>query len=197
MRKKPKRSEWLPPSARPIIPSLYSGSVLTRAQGPLRAIQIVGLVEAFRGNQARPGFQDLSSCPATVDAARCGDAFGLGPGNAVEQSDMKQAYMQAKLQCLPTWAELPENDCPASWRGTRRLVCPLVLGIATAGEGGECEEYSRASDTPPSIVAQILRACQAAVVSCCLCGQFRVVWPASFGRGMEAGLKTGGPVPPK
>ena len=48
----------------------------------------------FQGNNVRDWaiFQELGSCPATMEAARCVDAYGLLPGHAVEQSDAEQAY---------------------------------------------------------------------------------------------------------
>jgi hypothetical protein len=37
-------------------------------------------------------FQELSSCPATLEAAKTADAYGLCPGHNVEQADAEQAY---------------------------------------------------------------------------------------------------------
>eukprot|EP00972_Heterocapsa_arctica_P025538 3759700-Heterocapsa_arctica.AAC.1 len=46
---------------------------------------------------------ELSSCPATLEAAKSVDAFGLLPGHDVEQCDAQQAYVQSKLGGTPTW----------------------------------------------------------------------------------------------
>ena len=40
-------------------------------------------------------FQELGSCPATMEAARCADAYGLLHGHTVQQSDAERAYTQA------------------------------------------------------------------------------------------------------
>ena len=42
-------------------------------------------------------FQELSSCPARLEAAKVADAYGLAPGNTAEQSDATQAYTQSEL----------------------------------------------------------------------------------------------------
>ena len=36
-------------------------------------------------------FQELGSCPATMEAARCADAYGLMPEHDVQQADAEQA----------------------------------------------------------------------------------------------------------
>ena len=74
-------------------------------------------------------FQELGSCPATMEAARCGDAYGLLPGHAVQQSDAEQAYTQAWLQGTPTWVRLPRDQWPESWAGMDDPVCPLHLAL--------------------------------------------------------------------
>ena len=57
----------------------------------------------FQGNNVKDEegnwaiFQELGSSPATMEAARCADAYGLFPGHAVQQSDAEQAYTQAWL----------------------------------------------------------------------------------------------------
>ena len=51
----------------------------------------------FQGNNVRDEdgnwaiFQELGSSPATMEAARCADAYGMCPGNEVEQFDAEQA----------------------------------------------------------------------------------------------------------
>ena len=89
----------------------------------------------FQGNNVRDKrgdwatFQELGSCPATMEAARCADAYGRFPGNAVQQSDAEQAYTQAWLEGTPTWVRLPRDQWPESWAGMVDLVCPLHLAL--------------------------------------------------------------------
>ena len=54
-------------------------------------------------------FQDLGSCPATMEAARAADAYGCMPGNAAQQSDAEQAYTQAMYVGTDTWVRLPKD----------------------------------------------------------------------------------------
>ena len=42
-------------------------------------------------------FQELSSSPSTMAAARSADCYGMLPGHVVMQSDAEQAYTQAAL----------------------------------------------------------------------------------------------------
>ena len=57
----------------------------------------------FQGNQVRDHnwdvalFQELGSSPATLEAAKVADVYGMMPGHAVEQADAEQAYIQSKL----------------------------------------------------------------------------------------------------
>ena len=72
----------------------------------------------FQGNNVRDEygnwaiFAELGSSPATMEAARSADAYGLCPGHAVEQSDAEQAYTQAWLSGTPTWVRLPRDQWP-------------------------------------------------------------------------------------
>ena len=62
----------------------------------------------FQGNNVRDQnfdvalFQDLGSSPATMEAGKATDAYGLMPGHATQQADATQAYTQSKLGgCRP------------------------------------------------------------------------------------------------
>ena len=66
-------------------------------------------------------FQELGSCPATMEAARCADAYGLMPGHSVQQADAEQAYTQAEIDGTPTWVGLPHEQWPTSWAGMSDL----------------------------------------------------------------------------
>ena len=75
-------------------------------------------------------FQELGSSPATMDAARAADAYGLFPGHAVQQSDARQAYTQAWLRGTETWVRLPRDQWPEGWDGQYDdPVCPLRLAL--------------------------------------------------------------------
>ena len=69
----------------------------------------------FQGNNVRDQdgnwaiFADLGSSPATMEAARAADAYGMLPGHAVQQSDAEQAYAQAWLTGTETWVRLPRD----------------------------------------------------------------------------------------
>ena len=89
-------------------------------------------------------FQDLSSCPATMQAAKAADVIGLFEGNDVQQADAEQAYIQAYLGSdTPTWIRLPREQWPAAWKGMQDPVCPLVLALYGHPEsGGWWEKHS-------------------------------------------------------
>ena len=91
----------------------------------------------FQGNNVRDQdgnsaiFVDLGSSPATMEAARAADVYGLVPGHAVQQSDAEQAYTQAWLGGTPTWVRLPKDQWPKAWHdaGTTDPVVPLRHGL--------------------------------------------------------------------
>ena len=53
-------------------------------------------------------FQELSSSPATLEAAKSVDANGLLDGHSIQQCDAQQAYVQSELGGVPTWISLPK-----------------------------------------------------------------------------------------
>jgi len=90
----------------------------------------------FQGNRVQDEsrnaalFQELGSSPATMEAGKACDAYGLAPGHDVEQADAEQAYIQRRLGGdTPTWVRLPRERQPASWGKYRDPVCPLVLAL--------------------------------------------------------------------
>ena len=92
-------------------------------------------------------FQELGSNPATMEAARCADAYGLIEGHAVEQSDAEQAYTQAWLMGTETWVRLPRDQWPQAWidAGMQDPVCPLLLALYGHPDSGtDWERYSHA-----------------------------------------------------
>ena len=68
---------------------------------------------AFQGNHVRDEnwdvalFRDLSSSPATMEAAKMADLYAALPGNSGKQADAEQAYTQAKLGGVPMYVDPP------------------------------------------------------------------------------------------
>merc|ERR1712113_541524 len=60
-------------------------------------------------------FQELSSCPATMQASKAADTYGLFEGHSIQQADARQAYTRSKLGGTPTWVRLPRDAWPQSW----------------------------------------------------------------------------------
>ena len=107
-------------------------------------------------NSQQAMFLELSSCPATMEAAKAADTYGLLEGNETEQCDAVQAYIQAKLggkllggatslDDMPqTWVRLPREQWPKAWSGFKDPVCPLVLALYGHPEaGGWWEDHSK------------------------------------------------------
>ncbi len=73
--------------------------------------------------------EEVGSSRATMEGGRCADAYGMCPGNEVEQCDAEQAYTQALLQGTTTWVRLPRDQWPKAWEGMKDPVCPLILAL--------------------------------------------------------------------
>ena len=91
-------------------------------------------------------FQDLSSSPATMEAGKFVDFYGMLPGHDAGQSDAEQAYTQTTLKGVPTVVRLPPEQWPDSWKGMRDPVCPLILALYGHPDSGgfweqHCEEH--------------------------------------------------------
>ena len=73
-------------------------------------------------------FEELSSSPAAMAAAKAADIYGLIPGHAAEQADAMQAYAQAKLNGTDTWVRLPKDRWPKAWIDAKMIdpVCPPI-----------------------------------------------------------------------
>ena len=108
----------------------------------------------FQGNNARDQnwdhavFQELSSCPATLEASRAADCYGCFDGNDVMQADAEQAYIQAELKGTETWVELPREEWPKEWTATnmKRPVCRMRLALYGHPDAGghweaHCESH--------------------------------------------------------
>ena len=74
-------------------------------------------------------FQDLGSCPATVEASKAADCYGCAPGFDIEIADAIQAYIQAVLEGTATWVCLPPEERPASWSKFRKPIVHLKKAL--------------------------------------------------------------------
>ena len=93
-------------------------------------------------------FQDISSCPATMEAAKAADLYGLIQGHRTDLSDAEQAYTQAKMGGPATWVALPPEEWPAEWEGMTNPVCLMVLSLYGHPDSGgywerHCEKHLR------------------------------------------------------
>ena len=91
-------------------------------------------------------FQELSSSPATLEAAKSVDAYGAIEGNDTQQCDAQQAYVQTELGGVETWISLPKILRPASWAGYKDPVCILKLALYGHPDAGgywerHCDEH--------------------------------------------------------
>ena len=62
-------------------------------------------------------FSEITSCPATMEAGKAADAFGLLPGHEIQVADGESAYTQAKLGGPATWVRLPKERWLPEWHG--------------------------------------------------------------------------------
>ena len=91
----------------------------------------------FMGNQVRDEennvaiFNELSSAPATMEAAKAADIYSLLPGHSGQTADGDMAYIQARLEGTETWVLLPKHRWPPEWskRGFTNPVCRLILAL--------------------------------------------------------------------
>ena len=75
-------------------------------------------------------FSEIASCPASMEASRSADAFGLLPGHGIEIADGESAYTQAKLGGDLTYIRIPKERWPAHWAGKYTdPVVPLILAL--------------------------------------------------------------------
>ena len=54
-------------------------------------------------------FSEIASCPASMEASRSADAFGLLPGHSIEIADGESAYTQARLGGDLTYIRIPKE----------------------------------------------------------------------------------------
>ena len=95
----------------------------------------------FQGNHVKDVegvaavFAELSSSATLMSASKLLDAVAMLPGNAGEQSDVEQAYTQARFghgqqNPVETWVRLPKDRWPQNWHGRYNdpVVCPPSAG---------------------------------------------------------------------
>jgi len=106
----------------------------------------------FQGNNVKNQnwesamFADLGSSPSSMEAGRIVDAFGMRPGNDIQQSDAAQAYLQAKIRGKPTWVIIPQDQWPESWKGMKKPVCRLNVALYGHPDSGtDWEHHCNAS----------------------------------------------------
>ena len=75
-------------------------------------------------------FAEMSSSPASMEAAKILDAYGSQPRHSKEQADARQAYTQAIFTGIPTWLRLPRNRWPKDWqRLYKDPLVPMLLAL--------------------------------------------------------------------
>ena len=111
----------------------------------------------FQGNDVKDEnwdvaiFNELGSAPATTQAGKAVDAYGLLSGNTVQQCDAEQAYIQSELGEVPTWVRLSKEGWPAAWvkQGLRDPVVPLRLALyGHPDSGGYWEKHCETHLSP-------------------------------------------------
>ena len=60
-------------------------------------------------------FNEMGSSPASMQAGKAVDCFGLQPGYCIQQADAEAAYTQCDLTGTPTWVRLPDDRWPDTW----------------------------------------------------------------------------------
>ena len=75
-------------------------------------------------------FAEMSSSPASMEAAKILDAYGSQPRHSKEQADARQAYTQAIFTGVPTWLRLPRTRWPKDWqRLYKDPLVPMLLAL--------------------------------------------------------------------
>mgnify|MGYP003315604806 CR=1 FL=1 len=74
-------------------------------------------------------FQDRGSSPASFEASKVVDFYGLIDGNDEEVSDAPQAYTQSLLRGAATWVSLPKEYWPDHFWDIDDPVVPLLQSL--------------------------------------------------------------------
>ena len=91
-------------------------------------------------------FDEASSSPATMQAGKVCDAYGLQPGYNIEVADAEGAYTQTVVKGPKTWIRLPREQQPSDWAKFHDPVCLCILNLYGHPEAGKywqdyCEEH--------------------------------------------------------
>lgn len=96
-------------------------------------------------------FSEIASCPATMEAGKACDAYGLFVGSDVQCADSEAAYTQALLGGTETWVTLLGERWPDAWSHDGpickkpkydRPVCELRLALyGHPDSGGFWEQH--------------------------------------------------------
>ena len=78
-------------------------------------------------------FQEMSSCPATMEAGKAADAYGMFEGHDVELADGESAYTQALLGGMPTWVRIPKHQWPQKRLSSKNGVSAALSGLLYFG----------------------------------------------------------------
>jgi hypothetical protein len=96
-------------------------------------------------------FKDLGSAPATMEAGKCVDAYGLIAGHDTEQADGESAYTQTELTGIDTWVRLPRERWPEKCVSVSLVdpVCRLRLALYGHPDAGgmweaHCNQHMKA-----------------------------------------------------
>eukprot|EP00972_Heterocapsa_arctica_P021698 3191990-Heterocapsa_arctica.AAC.1 len=90
-------------------------------------------------------FNKLSFTPATLEASKSVDAYGLIPDHAIGQCDAEQAYVQSKLGAITTWVTPPQERWPEAFNGFSEPVVILRLSLyGHPDAGGYWEAHCKA-----------------------------------------------------
>ena len=102
----------------------------------------------FQGNHVRDQhndhamFQELGSSPASMQAAKLCDSWGLLPGHTTQQADAEAAYVHAPLTGPPTYVRLPPDRLPPQFRHMPDPVFRLQRALyGHPDSGGHWEHY--------------------------------------------------------
>jgi hypothetical protein len=92
-------------------------------------------------------FAEISSCPATMEAGKAADAYGMFDNHDVQLADGESAYTQAKLKGTVACVRLPQERWPKEWIGKYRdPVVKLVLALyGHPDAGGFWEKHCEAA----------------------------------------------------
>ena len=102
----------------------------------------------FRGSDVKDEYNDtaifneLSSSPATLEASKAVDTYGLIDGNTSSQCDAELAYVQSRLGGTETWVRIPKDRWPVEWAGKfRKPVVLLKLALYGHPDAGGYWEF--------------------------------------------------------